>query len=598
MSFGPRVIIRRWGMSLRNFMDVHNAVTWKTAWRLTRLRAADTVCTLGCASWKRFYAGVFGVSACLYSLLPIRMIYQSSLPDVEIPDLPLHTYVMQQFAARGDRPALTDGPTGRTLTYGALAHAIDRCAAGLAERGFQPGDVLAIYSPNLPEYAIAFFGATRAGGIVTTLNPLYTAGEAAHQLQDAHATILLTAAPFLDKAQEAAAAAGIDDVIVFGEAEGATPFSALLATDAPAPEVDVNPGEDLAVLPYSSGTTGLPKGVMLTHRNLVANISQCVPVEGMAEGEVTVGILPFYHIYGMTIVLSMALYRGAKVVTMPRFEMEDFCALVEEHGIESAYLVPPIILGLTKHPAVETYDLSSLDYITSGAAPLGNDVARACADRIGAVVKQGYGMTEASPVTHLMPRDAEHMRPETVGPAVPNTEFRIVAVGSYDDLGLHERGEVWVRGPQVMKGYYNNPGATASTIDEDGWLHTGDVGTVDEHGYVRIVDRVKELIKYKGFQVAPAELEAVLQAHSDIADAAVIPSPDEEAGEVPKAFVVRAPHAADLTAETVMAFVAGQVAPHKKVRRLTFVDSIPKSASGKILRRELVKAERSEDDQP
>ena len=525
------------------------------------------------------------------------MVYQSPYPDVEIPDLPLHTFVSQEFAARGDRPALTDGPTGRTLTYGELAHAIDRCAAGLAERGFQPGDVLAIYSPNLPEYAIAFFGTTQAGGIVTTLNPLYTADEAARQLQDAGATILLTAGPFLDKAQEAAAAAGIDDVVVFGKAEGATPFSALLATDAPAPDVDIDPAEDLAVLPYSSGTTGLPKGVMLTHRNLVANISQCVPIEGIQEEEVTVGILPFYHIYGMTIVLSMALYRGAKVVTMPKFEMQDFCALVEEHRIESAYLVPPIILGLTKHPAVEARDLSSLDYITSGAAPLGKEVAQACADRIGAVVKQGYGMTEASPVTHLMPRDAQHLRPDTVGPAVPNTEFRIVAVGSYEDLGPNERGEVWVRGPQVMKGYYNNEEATASTIDEDGWLHTGDVGTVDEHGHVRIVDRVKELIKYKGFQVAPAELEAVLQAHDDIADAAVIPSPDEEAGEVPKAFVVRASHAPNLTADAVMAFVAKQVAPHKKVRRVAFVDAIPKSASGKILRRELVKAEQSEEEQ-
>ena len=522
------------------------------------------------------------------------MIHTSPYPDVAIPDLPLHTFVMQKFAERGDRPAIVDGPSGRTLTFAQLAHTIDRCAAGLAERGLAPGDVFAIYSPNLPEYAIAFFGVLRAGGTVTTLNPLYTADEAAHQLKDAGARYLLTVPPFLDKAQKAAAEAGIDEVFVFGEAEGATPFKALLATDAPAPDVDIDPAEDLAALPYSSGTTGLPKGVMLTHRNLVANISQSVPIEGIQDEEVTVGILPFYHIYGMTIILSMALYQGAMIVTMPKFEMEDFCALVEEHGIESAYLVPPIILGLTKHPAVDAHDLSSLDYITSGAAPLGKDVAQACADRIGAIVKQGYGMTEASPVTHLTPRDAEDLRPDTVGKAVPNTEFRIVDVSTGEDLGTGERGEVWIRGPQIMKGYHNNPQATDATIDEDGWLHTGDIGLVNSDGQVQIVDRVKELIKYKGFQVAPAELEALLQAHDDIVDAAVIPSPDEEAGEVPKAFVVRAPHARDLTAQDVMDFVAGQVAPHKKIRRVAFVNEIPKTASGKILRRDLVEAERAE----
>mgnify|MGYP006271427829 CR=1 FL=1 len=520
------------------------------------------------------------------------MIYRSPFPDVDLPDLPLHAFVTQHFADRGARPALIDGPSGRTLSYAELGASIDRCAAGLAARGFGPGDVFAIYSPNLPEYAIAFFGATRAGGTVTTLNPLYTADEAAHQLHDAGARFVLTVPPFLDKAKQAADAAGIEEVFVFGEAEGATPFSALLRTDAAPPDVTVAPS-DVAALPYSSGTTGLPKGVMLTHRNIVANISQCVPVEGIQEEEMTVGILPFYHIYGMTVILSMALQRGATIVTMPKFEMEAFCSLVEQHGIVSAYLVPPIILGLAKHPAVDAHDLSSLDFITSGAAPLGKDVAQACADRLNAIVKQGYGMTEASPVTHLMPRETEHQRPDTVGPAVPNTQFRIVDVATGDDLGAGERGEVWVHGPQVMKGYHNNPDATDATIDVEGWLHTGDVGVVDENGQLRIVDRVKELIKYKGFQVAPAELEALLQAHSDIADAAVIPSPDDEAGEVPKALVVRAPHAPTLTATAVMEYVAEQVAPHKKVRRVAFVDEIPKTASGKILRRDLVEHERA-----
>jgi acyl-CoA synthetase (AMP-forming)/AMP-acid ligase II len=521
------------------------------------------------------------------------MIYESPHPDVDIPDVSLPSFILDGVADRADRPALIDGPSGRTLTYGELQQATAACAGGLAARGLEKGDVFAIYSPNLPEYAIAFYGVTRAGGAVTTLNPLYTAEEASRQLQDADAQYLLTVPPFLEKAQAAVDEAGIEEVFVFGEAEGAMPFKALLTGGHAPPDVSIAPGEDLVALPYSSGTTGLPKGVMLTHRNLVANIAQTMPVERLQEGETTVGVLPFYHIYGMTIILSMALRCGATVVTMPQFEMEDFCALVEEHGIESGYLVPPIILGLAKSPVVDEYDLSSFDYITSGAAPLGKEVAEACADRLGCMVKQGYGLTETSPVTHLTARDDADPKPDSVGHALPNTEFRIVDVETHEDVAPGERGEVWVRGPQVMKGYLNRPDATRDMIDADGWLHTGDVGRVDEKERLYVVDRVKELIKYKGHQVAPAELEALLQSHDAIADAAVIPSPHEEAGEVPKAFVVEAPEDG-VTADEVKGFVAERVAPQKKVRRVAFIEEVPKTASGKILRRELVEKERAE----
>ncbi|MFB6231964.1 MAG: 4-coumarate--CoA ligase family protein [Salinibacter sp.] len=521
------------------------------------------------------------------------MIYTSPHPDVDIPEASLPSFILDEAADRADRPALIDGPSGRTLTYGELQKAVVACAGSLAARGLEKGDVFAIYSPNLPEYAIAFYGVTRAGGIVTTLNPLYTAEEATRQLQDSDAQYLLTVPPFLEKAQAAADEAGIEEVFVFGEGEGATPFEALLAGGHAPPDVSIAPSEDLAVLPYSSGTTGLPKGVMLTHRNLVANIAQTTPVERLQEGETTVGVLPFYHIYGMTIILSMALRCGATVVTMPKFEMEDFCALVEEHGIASGYLVPPIILGLAKSPVVEGYDLSSLDHITSGAAPLGKEVANACADRIGCVVKQGYGLTETSPVTHLEARDAEDPAPDSVGHVLPNTECRVVDVETHEDVAPGERGEVWVRGPQVMKGYLDRPDATAETIDEEGWLHTGDVGRIDDEERLYVVDRVKELIKYKGHQVAPAELEALLQSHAAIADAAVIPSPDAEAGEVPKAFVVEA-SGGSVSDTEVKNFVADRVAPQKKVRRVEFIEEVPKTASGKILRRELVERERAE----
>ncbi|ARA93180.1 MAG: 4-coumarate--CoA ligase family protein [Bacteroidetes bacterium] len=519
------------------------------------------------------------------------MIYRSPYPDVEIPDLTLPDFVLHEAMKHPSKPALIDGPSGRTLTYGQLAGAVQQVVAGLHQRGFGKGDVFAIYSPNLPEYAIIFFAVAAVGGINTTINPLYTADELTHQLKDAGARYLITVPPFLDKAQEAAGRAGLEEVFVFGQAEGATPFTDLFRPDVMAPHVEIDPRRDLVVLPYSSGTTGLPKGVMLTHRNLVANILQTEAVEGLEPDETTIGILPFFHIYGMTVILSMALHQGATVVTMPKFELELFLRLIQEHRVRTLFLVPPIILALARHPLVDAYDLSSVETITSGAAPLPEPVARACSERLGCVVKQGYGMTETSPVTHFMPRDAARLTMTTVGLAVPNTEFRLVDPATGDDVAEGEPGELWIRGPQVMQGYLNNEAATRRTLDEEGWLHTGDIAQVDADGQLRIVDRVKELIKYKGFQVAPAELEAILQSHPAVADAAVIPSPDEEAGEVPKAFVQLKPGQSATEAE-LMDYVAERVAPHKKVRRVAFIDQIPKSASGKILRRELVRRER------
>ncbi|MBW7885320.1 MAG: AMP-binding protein, partial [Caldilineaceae bacterium] len=280
----------------------------------------------------------------------------------------------------------------------------------------------------------------------------------------------------------------------------------------------------------------------------------------------------------------------ATVVTIPRFEMESFLQLTQNRKISYAYLVPPLVLGLAKHPLVDKYDLSSLRVIVSGAAPLSGELEAAVRTRLGCQVVQGYGMTEASPVTHFRSLEPEgRPKPGSIGVVVPNTECKIVDVATRAELEPHQEGELWVRGPQVMKGYLNNPQATANTVDTDGWLHTGDVGYADEDGYFWIVDRVKELIKYKGFQVAPAELEALLLTHPAVADAAVIGVADEEAGEVPKAYVVRKGEA---TADEIMEFVAGQVAPFKKVRYVEFIDQIPKSASGKILRRMLKEQER------
>ncbi len=517
------------------------------------------------------------------------MIFRGPLPDIDIPEQSYPDFVLEHAHGLGGKPALIEGATGRTLTYGQLADAVDRVAAGLAQRGLRKGDVVAMDSPNLPEYAVAFLGVARAGGVVTTLNPLFTADEVSRQLSDARARFLITVPALVEKAQAAARASAIEEIYTFGDADQATPFVRLFSADPP-PRVDIDPQNDVVVMPYSSGTTGMPKGVMLTHRNLVANVAQTLAVDGSATGDVTIAVLPFFHIYGMVVVMGLVLRAGGTLVTMPRFEMAPFLDILQRYGVTRANLVPPIILALTKHPLVEKYDLSKLEWIMSGAAPLGPELQAACAERLGCQVRQGYGLTETSPVTHCAPAPPRPLKPGTVGPPIPNTEVRIVNMATEEELGPGVAGEVWVRGPQVMKGYFNNPGATRNMLLANGWLRTGDIGRCDEDGYLTIVDRAKELIKYKGYQVAPAELEAILLSHPAIADAAVIGVPDEEAGEVPKAFVVRS---RDISADDLMQYVAERVAPYKRVRRVEFRDAIPKSPSGKILRRILVAEERA-----
>lgn len=530
------------------------------------------------------------------------MIFRGPFPEVAIPEVPITPFVFQNAKDRGDKPALIDGPTGRAITYSELTESIARVAASLARRGFKKGEVFGILSPNVPEYAIIFHAVACLGGINSTVNPLYTEHEVAHQLKDAGARFLVTVPQFLEKAVNAAREANIEELFVFenaacvtGDAGGfdetniATPFSSLLESDGDFPEVPINPREDLVALPYSSGTTGLPKGVMLTHYNLVANMCQMEGLQISTENDTLMCVLPLFHIYGLVVVLNMGLYQGATIVTVPRFELEPFLQTIQDYGVTLAHLVPPIVLALSKNPVVDNYDLSKLKTIFSGAAPLDEHLTRACMQRLHCEVRQGYGMTETSPVTHSSPADPAQVKFGSVGVPAPNTECKIIDLETGESLGTNKKGEVCVRGPQIMKGYLNRPEATAATIDAEGWLHTGDIGYADDAGHFYIVDRAKELIKYKGFQVPPAELEALLLTHSCVADAAVVPCQDDEAGEVPKAFVVLK---GEVSAEELMNFVAERVAPHKKIRKLEFIDKIPKSPSGKILRRLLVQQER------
>jgi 4-coumarate--CoA ligase len=511
------------------------------------------------------------------------MIFASPLPPVILPTAALTPYTLERATEMAAKAAFIDGVSGRTMTYGEFDDAVRRHAGGWLDSGLAQGEVVALMAPNCAEYGVVFHAVALAGGVVTTVNPTYTAGEVHHQLVDSQATRLVTIPMFLETAATAIADSGVREVYVIGEADGyasiASMVGAPLAEQVP---VDL---DDVVVLPYSSGTTGLSKGVMLTHRNLVSNIAQTLGAVTIHEDDAFVAVLPFFHIYGMQVLMNVGLRGGATIVTMPRFDLEQFLALHQRHHLTRAFVAPPMVVALTKHPIVDNYDLSTLRQINSGAAPLSAELAIECGERIGCDVVQGYGMTELSPVSHATP--SFMFKPGSVGVAVPNTEVNIVDPATQASLGVDEDGEVWVRGPQVMKGYLNNEVATRGTIDDDdGWLHTGDIGHVDADGHLFIVDRLKELIKYKGFQVAPAELEALLLTHPQIADAAVIGLADDEAGEIPAAYVVLKP-GQESSAADIQAFVAQKVASYKQVRTITFIDAIPKSASGKILRRVL-----------
>ena len=529
------------------------------------------------------------------------MSFASPYPDVDIPSASVYEFLFGNLSdADADRVALIDTATGSETSYRGLVGKIDSFAGALAARGIAVGDVVGLFAPNSAAFAVAFHGILRAGATATTINVLFTAKDIIKQLTDAKATMLVTVSALLPQAKEAAAAVGISDdrVVVLDGAHGHPSAEDLLAAGSAPPELSFDPATHLAVLPYSSGTTGNPKGVMLTHRNLVANIAQIRAAQDVEADDAVIAFLPFFHIYGMTVLLNAILRARARLVTMAAFDLERFLANIADHKVTVAFIAPPVAVALAKHPLVDKYNLSTLKAVLSGAAPLDEDLGHAVADRIGCPVVQGYGMTELSPVSHCTPFDGGKQLTGSVAPigaagwTAANSESRLVDPDTGNEIdvpakGLSETGELWFKGPNVMAGYLGNEAATRETIDDDGWLRTGDLAKVDSTGCVYIVDRLKELIKYKGYQVPPAELEAVLLTHPAIADAAVIGVRDTESGEeVPKAFVVKQ-SGAELTEAEVMEFVAGEVAPYKKVRQVAFIDVIPKSSAGKILRKDL-----------
>ena len=503
------------------------------------------------------------------------------------PDVPLHALI--QSTARRCPDAIALRFADRTVTFADFDKQSNRLAHGFRAIGLTSGDRVGLFVPNCPEYEFAFYAASKLGAIATPLNPSYTGREIGYQLNDAGATVLLTHErlwPIVAPVRQQLSS--VKQIVVVGTRppdaaadvqsyEEVT--SRVLASSL---EIEVDPGE-LVALPYSSGTTGLPKGVMLTHRNLVCNHIQFSTAAGLGPRDTYLVYLPLSHIYGVAL-MGLALYSGATQILMERFDLETVARLIPKYSVTVLYVVPPVLLALANAPNLDPAHFRSLRYMLSAAAPLAPDVARRVEERFNVPVIQAYGMTEASPDTHHSPLERAKMRLESVGVPVADTEQRVVdVVEGQRVLEPGEVGEVVVRGPQVMRGYWNAPEETARTVS-DGWLHTGDIGYVDADGYLFIVDRKKEMIKYKSFSIAPADLEAVLMQHPDVADCAVIGVPDMECGELPKAFVVpRSGMTIDVS--SLDQFVAERVAGYKRIRFFETVTAIPRTPSGKILRR-------------
>jgi acyl-CoA synthetase (AMP-forming)/AMP-acid ligase II len=509
------------------------------------------------------------------------MIHTSPWPAPAIPGVTLTGHLLAAAARTPDQVALIDGTTGTATTYQALVDAIGAAAARLIAAGVRPGDVVGLVAPNCPAWPVALHGALAAGAAVAPLNPMCTAAELTSQLQATGAVAVVAHAMAGERVEEAARAAGLAGMLALDDVTAAGPS----APELPPP---ADPG-DVAVLPFSSGTTGLPKVVQLTHRNLVANIEQHRDLQRLRPGDVLCAVVPFFHSYGLTLVLHTALAHGASVVTLPRFELGAYLSVIERYQVTRLHVAPPVLRALADAPANAGHDLSSVQVAVCGAAPLDPALAAAVTKRYGFPVIQGYGMTEAAPGTHFTPDDRWGSVPEgSVGWLIPGTEARIEPVaadaGAAPGSGEAGHGELWVRGPQVMRGYLGAAEATAATLDEDGWLRSGDVVRVDGDGCFYVVDRVKELIKYKGYQVAPAELEAVVMGHPAVRDAAVVGIADPVAGELPKAYVVAGD---DLDETELLDWVAERVAPYKKIRLVERVGEIPRSPAGKVLRRVL-----------
>ncbi|GKU92736.1 hypothetical protein SLEP1_g6425 [Rubroshorea leprosula] len=522
-------------------------------------------------------------------------IFRSKLPDIYIPKhLPLHSYCFENLPQVSSRPCLINGGTGEVYTYADVELTARRIASGINKVRVNQGEVIMLLLHNCPEFVLAFLGASFRGAIATGANPFFTPAEISKQAKASKAKIIITQGCYVDKVKDFAEENNVKLVCIDSAPDGCLHFSELSNSDEnDLPDVEINV-DDVVALPYSSGTTGLPKGVMLTHKGLVTSVAQQVDGENpnlyFHNKDVILCVLPLFHIYALNSIMLCGFRVGAAILIMQKFEIGKLLGLIQKHKVTIAPMVPPIVLAIAKSTDTDKYDLSSVRMMKSGAAPLGKELEDAVRAKFpGAKLGQGYGMTEAGPVLAMclgFAKEPFEVKSGACGTVVRNAEMKIVDPDTGASLPRNQPGEICIRGDQIMKGYLNDPEATAGTIDKEGWLHTGDIGYIDDDDELFIVDRLKEIIKYKGFQVAPAELEAMLIAHPNIHDAAVIGLKDEAAGEVPVAFVVRS-NGSQITEDEIKQYISKQVVFYKRIGRVFFLDVIPKAPSGKILRKDL-----------
>lgn len=526
------------------------------------------------------------------------LIHRSPWADIEVPDVALPELVFSHLFEE-QNTAFEHAETGAVVTFGQVKHDTDAVATWLDGQGTSVGDVVAIDLTNCPEYAAAFHGTLVTGAAVTPINPAAVPAEIARQLRATGAKFLVTNATLLPRVAEAAASVGLpaSSVIVIdpGSDDGAhTHWAELIGTEPDPPEGRVSdPATHVACLPTSSGTSGLPKAVMLSHRNLVANLLQFDQVlRALGDDNSLVAFLPYSHIYGLTTNLNYGLFRRFTQYTMSSFQPQLFLQIVATLAPTMLFVVPPVATFLARHPAIEQVPWTSVRLVISGAAPLDGPIGAAIEKRLDTRLIQGYGMTELSPVSHVIPVDRRDIDPGTIGPAIPNVTFRVVDPETGADVPRPAEGEwsasgeLWVSGPNTMLGYLGVPVDTDAVLDSGGWVHTGDLVQVDSEGVVRVVDRIKELIKRRGFQVPPAELEALLCTHPDVTDAAVLGVGHASGDQVPHALVVLR-EGAEAEPRAIVHWANAQVASYKRIGSATVIEAVPRSAAGKILRRQL-----------
>ena len=498
---------------------------------------------------------------------------------IEYPDVPLFRFLIDSSEKYPDKPALLY--KSKKITYSELDKLSNRFANRLTDMKIGPGNRVMLFLPNCPEYIIGYYGVLKSGAVVTAASPLFKERELEYQLKDSEAEATITNGSLYPVVESIREKACLKNVIVIGK-DTADYFAEQSETSQFKEKMDINARKDTAVLQYTGGTTGIPKGAMMTHYNLVANAIQNVKWFGWTEDDIVLAILPFCHTWSTCVCINSPILIGNTVVILDHFDPETVLQTIESEKITICYGATAMFNLLVNHPEIERYDLSSLRIVKAGAMPIPEETKRKW-DRLTHVgLTLGYGLTEASPETHNSP--PQRVKPGTVGIPISDTDARIVDLETgTKDLLPGEVGELVLRGPQVTLGYWKKPDETRNML-KNGWLHTGDIARMDEEGYFYIIDRKKDLIIYKGYSVFPAEIENVLYEHPAVKECLVIGKPVPELGEVPKAFVVLKEDIS-VSMDELMAFCETRLAPYKKIRDVEFVLELPKTVAGKPLKR-------------